>query len=149
MSTSPAIYHSRPINRLAGITQRVGNTLGSIDLDLSSVSNDDALSLNWHGKVYVKLSYGRAISRWTKKVIAEYQAGRVSAAIALVPGRTDTRWFRAFRDYPRCFIRGRLKFSGHQNSAPFPSVVMYLGSDIDGFSGAFADMGDVWVRWQG
>ena len=45
-----------------------------------------------------------------------------------VPARTDTRWFHNFiYKNPRAeirFIKGRLKFGGSKNSAPFPSMVV-------------------------
>ena len=81
--------------------------------------------------------------------MAEYVGGNVCEAVALVPARVDTSWFNRLRDYAVCFIRGRLQFSGHENSAPFPSAVVYLGSRRDAFYGTFSDLGDVWVRWNG
>jgi hypothetical protein len=80
---------------------------------------------------------------WIDKLVKEYQAGRVTQAIALLPARTDTRWMARLRSFPRCFLRGRLKFSGCENSAPFPSVVMALGCDLEAFVVAFGDIGDV------
>jgi hypothetical protein len=59
--------------------------------------------------------------------VAEHEAGNVGEAVALVPSRTDTEWFRMLRDFPKCFVSGRLNFSEHEKSAPFPSVVIYLG----------------------
>jgi phage N-6-adenine-methyltransferase len=48
--------------------------------------------------------------------------------IMLLPARTDTKWFHEFiYDNPRCeirFIKGRLKFKGTKNSAPFPSMIV-------------------------
>lgn len=46
----------------------------------------------------------------------------------LLPARTDTRWFHDYiynnqRAEIR-FIKGRLKFGGSKNSAPFPSMVV-------------------------
>jgi hypothetical protein len=83
---------------------------------------------------------------WIDKLVKEYQAGRVTQAIALLPARTDTRWMARLRSFPRCFLRGRLKFSGHENSAPFPSVVVALGCDLEDFVQAFGDIGDVYRR---
>ena len=44
----------------------------------------------------------------------------------LLPARTDTKWFH---DYilgkaEIRFLKGRLKFGGCNNSAPFPSMVV-------------------------
>jgi len=70
----------------------------------------------------------------------------VREAIALVPARTDTVWFRRMAGCPRMFIWGRLRFSGQENSAPFPSMLVYFGQDLERFKMIFADIGDVYVR---
>lgn len=44
----------------------------------------------------------------------------------LLPARTDTKWFHDFI-YNKSeirFLKGRLKFGGAQNSAPFPSMIV-------------------------
>ena len=44
----------------------------------------------------------------------------------LVPARTDTAWFHDFI-YGKAetrFVRGRLRFNGSKQNAPFPSVVV-------------------------
>ena len=53
----------------------------------------------------------------------------------LLPARTDTRWFHEYI-YGRAdeirFLRGRLKFGGAKNSAPFPSmVVVWRRREVD------------------
>lgn len=130
--------------------------LGEIDLDPCSdiggnipaakrfTISDDGLSKQWAGRVYMNPPYGRGIVAWAEKLCTEYARGNVTEAIALVPARVDTDWFRLFREFPKCFIDGRLKFSGHDNSAPFPSAVVYLGPNPDSFQAAFDDMGDVY-----
>jgi phage N-6-adenine-methyltransferase len=65
---------------------------------------------------------------------AAEQARRGCTVVALVPSRTDTRWWHehvwnAETNQPRegveiRFIKGRLKFGTSANSAPFPSVVI-------------------------
>ena len=133
--------------------------LGEIDLDPCSdagsnipatnrfTKEDDGLTKPWAGHVYMNPPYGRAIVGWAEKLCEEYARGSVTSAIALVPARVDTDWFRLFRDFAVCFIDGRLKFSGHENSAPFPSAVIYLGKDIESFNAAFSGVGDVWIRF--
>lgn len=148
-SDSPEWY--TPPHVIQGVLQ----VLGEIDLDPCAdadksvpaknhyTQQDDGLSWQWEGSVYMNPPYGKVIFDWVKKLKSEYEAGDVTAAIALVPARTDTEWFAALEDYPRCFIRGRLKFSGHENSAPFPSAVFYLGPDKASFFAAFADLGGI------
>jgi len=140
------------------IIERVIAIMGFINLDPCSNSKTtpsvpahnhftietDGLSLPWYGRVYMNPPYGREISQWVEKLCSEYEHGKVSEAIALVPARTDTRWFRQFRKYPRCFIWGRLKFSDHKNFAPFPSMVVYLGKNNRTFINKFRDIGDIY-----
>jgi hypothetical protein len=64
---------------------------------------------------------------------AEQQA-KGATTVALLAARTDTEWFHEFvwdveKNAPRLnvevrFVRGRLKFEGHKDSAPFPSLVV-------------------------
>lgn len=86
----------------------------------------DGLSQNWGGyRVFCNPPYGRQIGSWVKKAYWESQKPN-TLVVMLIPARTDTRWFH---DYilgkaEIRFIRGRLKFSGSQNYAPFPSMVV-------------------------
>ena len=52
-----------------------------------------------------------------------------------------TQWFRDFDDMPACFITGRLKFSGAEDSAPFPSAVIYAGRNLERFANVFERKG--------
>lgn len=85
--------------------------------------------------------YGRTIGDWVDKLVSEYESGAVVEAIALVPARTDTEWFKRFRRYPRCFVFGRLSFS-NSGTAPFPSVAVYLGKNLPTFLVEFSSIGD-------
>lgn len=46
----------------------------------------------------------------------------------LLPARTDTKWFHDYiykkKNVEIRFVKGRLKFGGCKNSAPFPSMVV-------------------------
>lgn len=65
---------------------------------------------------------------------AQEAAERAVTTVMLLPSRTDTRWWHdhiwdearhTFRPGVSArFLRGRLKFGGAENSAPFPSVVV-------------------------
>jgi len=133
---------------------------GQIDLDPCSndigdpnvpaehhyTADEDGLSYQWLGRVYMNPPYGREIKKWVDKLCSEHEAGRIDEAIALVPSRTDTKWFARLRDYPVCFVRGRLTFIGNEDPAPFPSAVFYLGNDIDKFFYSFQHLGDIWQK---
>lgn len=84
---------------------------------------DDGLKVSWRGyKCWMNPPYGRDIGKWIKKA-AERESG---LTVALLPARTDTKYFHEYI-YGKAeirFLKGRLKFGGHQNSAPFPSMVV-------------------------
>jgi hypothetical protein len=135
----------------------VRDVLGVIDLDPASCAAanetvkahryyDQAaggLGLHWHGRVWLNPPYGDQIGQWTRHLVEEYEAGNVDAALALLPARPDTQWFRPLFDYPRCWVFGRLRFGDGRESAPFPSVVVYLGPDVARFRAVFGTIGYV------
>lgn len=151
-SSQSAEWHSP-----ANIVRMAASVLGRIDLDPCAESadgavparrkyakEDDGLAHVWRGRVYLNPPYGRDIGEWVNKLLDEYEAGQVSQAIALLPSRTDTVWFHRLRAYPRCFIRGRLRFSDAELSAPFPSMLVYLGANNESFRITFQSIGDIY-----
>lgn len=80
----------------------------------------------WRGaRVFCNPPYGPKIGEWLKR-------GReAEIAVFLIPARTDTRWFHElvlpFAREVR-FIKGRLRFGGQANPAPFPSMIVVFGS---------------------
>lgn len=84
---------------------------------------ENGLKQSWDNeRVFMNPPYGREIKHWIKKA-SEAQGGVV---VALIPARTDTAYFHDYI-YGKAeirFIRGRLKFGGHTNSAPFPSMIV-------------------------
>jgi phage N-6-adenine-methyltransferase len=84
---------------------------------------DDGLKQSWDGyRVFCNPPYGREINKWVEK--ASKAVGGV--VVMLIPARTDTRYFHQYI-YNKAeirFIKGRLRFGGHTNSAPFPSMVV-------------------------
>lgn len=86
----------------------------------------DGLSLNWGGgaRVFCNPPYGRELPKWVRKCYEEWKRG--CEVVMLIPARTDTSYFHDYI-YQKAeirFIRGRLKFGGCKNSAPFPSMVV-------------------------
>lgn len=138
---------------------------GEIDLDPCSNSDDpalanvrasryftqhtDGLSQPWcvrdYTRVYMNPPYGDEIPPWIDRLIEAYEDEEIGEAIALVPGRIDTAWFRPLWKYAICAVYGRLRFSGVENSAPFPSVIVYMGPNVDRFKKEFGDIGQCGV----
>ena len=86
----------------------------------------DGLAQSWGGHtVWCNPPYCRKTGLWVKKAYEEHQRTGCTV-VMLLPSRTDVRWFH---DYilgkaEIRFIKGRLKFGGNKNSAPFPSIVV-------------------------
>lgn len=85
---------------------------------------DDGLGQQWTGRVFMNPPYGREIWLWMRKA---WKASQTTAelVVCLVPARTDTAWWHDFASRGEIrFVRGRLRFGGVTNSAPFPSAVV-------------------------
>jgi len=84
---------------------------------------DDGLAQEWVGVCWMNPPYGRGIKHWMRKAYQSSLAG--ATVVCLVPARTDTAWWHDYAVKGQIeFIRGRLKFGGAVNSAPFPSAVV-------------------------
>lgn len=87
----------------------------------------DGLKQEWEGTCWMNPPYGRAIGDWVKKAYESSLKNGVTV-VCLLPARTDTKWWHDYcmRGEIR-FIKGRLKFEGGKNSAPFPSAIVIFG----------------------
>lgn len=103
---------------------------------------DDGLNKEWskieHGNgytsiinnVFVNPPYGREISKWVKAAYTRSRCYKITV-VMLIASRTDTKWWHDYvmkADEIR-FIKGRLKFGSHNNSAPFPSCIVIFGPE--------------------
>lgn len=85
----------------------------------------DGLLQSWAGETcWCNPPYGREVWKWVKKAHLE-SSFHGATVVMLLPARTDTSWFH---DYIHGlaevrFLRGRLRFGGAKNSAPFPSMI--------------------------
>lgn len=94
------------------------------DQDQDGLSKDWSQDRNW-----MNPPYGRAISHWVKKAAQTiYEPGCFT--VGLLPARTDTAWFHDHihgKAKSVTFLRGRIKFEGAKNGAPFPSMIVIWG----------------------
>jgi phage N-6-adenine-methyltransferase len=109
------------------------------------VTEDNGLTKEWAGKVYMNPPYGREIQDWVQKLVDEFQEN-TTEAIALVPARTDTVWFALLNDFVWCAVKGRLKFSNYPDAAPFPSAIFYLGENFGRFYEGFSTFGTIYRK---
>lgn len=85
---------------------------------------------SWFDSCWMNPPYGRDIRNWIGKAAVESGSlGDAKHVICLVPARTDTRWWQDYIEFAShvVFIKGRLKFGGAKNSAPFPSAFIVFG----------------------
>jgi phage N-6-adenine-methyltransferase len=139
------------------------DVLGGFDLDPATsevaqekvqakahfTKDQDGLGQDWHGRVWLNPPYEQPhIANFVSKMVEEYDAGRVQAAIMLTHNYTDTAWFHkagAFAD-AICFTRGRIKFynaDGEGGSPTQGQAFFYFGDDVQTFERIFGPIG--WV----
>jgi phage N-6-adenine-methyltransferase len=88
---------------------------------------DDGLAQEWTGMCWMNPPYGRGIGRWMRKAYESSLKG--ATVVCLVPSRTDTAWWHDYAMRGRVeFIRGRLKFGGCKDNAPFPCALVIFES---------------------
>lgn len=95
----------------------------------TGLDEDDGLLKEWSeipsepSMLWMNPPYGRGINEWVKKAWEASELGQT--VVCLLPARTDTAWWHDYCIKGEVhFLRGRLKFSGHKGSAPFPSAVV-------------------------
>ena len=93
---------------------------------------ENGLLKDWGGRrVFCNPPYGRtSTGEWIRKCYEEAKKPG-TVVVALIPARTDTRFFHDYI-YHKAEIRvikGRLKFGGCKDAAPFPSMVVIFGKE--------------------
>ncbi|MEO0843548.1 MAG: DNA N-6-adenine-methyltransferase, partial [Cyanobacteria bacterium J06643_5] len=142
------------------ISELVIQVLGEITLDpcadegkhipaaMHYTTSDDGLIKEWNGRVFMNPPYSQP-SVWIKKLQAEFESGRVTEAIALVPAATDTKWLSPIlKSRPVCFWTGRIKFLdtnyNPRLSARQSHCLVYWGENWERFKEVFDPYGVVY-----
>lgn len=115
-----------PDDLFAALNREFGFDFDPCPLD----GQEDGLSLlfcSWRGKrVFCNPPYGPKLGQWLRRGL------EAKLAVFLIPARTDTKWFHDIV-LPKAseirFIKGRLKFGGAKNSAPFPSMIVVFSDE--------------------
>lgn len=94
--------------------------------------DDDALSQDWFGRVWLNPPYGRQIVDWVEKCAEQIQRPEVDCIWVLIPARVDTIWFHEIvmkSAYNVYLIKGRFNFTHDTTisgkNAPFPAMLVY------------------------
>ncbi len=109
--------------------------------------DDDGLSLSWFGNVFVNPPYGRTIQDWIAKSRMEVESGNARSVAALIPARTDTRWWHRniVKKATVLCLRGRLSFDDCGQSAPFPSAIVAWGASPEIVDKLRQEFPDAWL----
>ena len=108
---------------------------------------DNGLIQPWHGRIFLNPPYSEP-GKWITKLNKEIATGRVTEAIALVPGATDTNWLSpVLKTQPVCFWKGRIKFLDTNYKPKLPArqshVLIYWGDNSARFLEVFDAYGVV------
>lgn len=140
--------------------------LGAIDLDPASCAQAnrtvraityydkkvDGLSRPWNGRIWLNPPWGKWTAPFVGRLLEEFRAGRVSAAVLLVNAHsTDAEWFRPLWDLPTCFTDHRIDYDSDDEkdtSSTHGSVFAYCGAKETLFAKTFAPFGAIVRRWK-
>lgn len=90
----------------------------------------DGLKEEWTGTCWMNPPYGKTIGAWVKKAYESAKKNRATV-VCLLPARVDTKWWHDYCAKGEVtFVKGRLKFGGSKNGAPFPSAVVVFRPQV-------------------
>ncbi len=120
MFSSASDHWYTPVDTYAALDKEFAFTFDPCPL----MSDEDGTKVKWSGRVFCNPPYSR-IAEFLRKGLYHLSTGACETLVYLLPARTDTKWFHEYciRGEIR-FLRGRLKFGGSKNSAPFPSMIV-------------------------
>jgi site-specific DNA-methyltransferase (adenine-specific) len=88
---------------------------------------ENGLAMSWaEERVFMNPPYGKDLSAWMRKAY-ESARDKGTLVVCFVPARVDTDWWHRYASKGEVrFPKGRVKFAGADNSAPFPvAIVIY------------------------
>lgn len=85
----------------------------------------NGLEVSWGKMNFCNPPYNQ-IAKWVERAWLQRMIGKKT--VLLIPARTDTKWWHEYimKAKEIRFIKGRLKFDEHKNSAPFPSCIVVM-----------------------
>jgi phage N-6-adenine-methyltransferase len=115
-----------------------------LNCELYFTQTENGLEHEWQGPVFINPPYNN-ITPWVEKSI-EYFNITTSTVVLLLPARTGNFLWQSLI-FPKasliCFIRGRLCFSGHDNSAPFDSALIVFGHTSRDEKDLYRELGQI------
>jgi hypothetical protein len=151
-----------------GYIEDAREVMGSIDLDpassetankivkakrfISKEDNPDGLNQDWFGNVWLNPPYGTGSGLFTTKLIEEFEAKRINAAILLLNAYGfDNEWFQPLWKQIFCFTDHRIEFWSPDRESGGPAngnIFIYFGSNQEKFARIFSKFGNIACRWK-
>lgn len=123
---------------------------GTVKADTYYTEGDDGLAREWHGRIWLNPPYGKGSGLFATKLVEEYGAKRVEAAILLLNAYGfDSGWFQPLWNHPICFTDHRIQFTSPTRDTGGPAnanIFVYLGPDKRTFAETFAQFGAIVER---
>lgn len=98
----------------------------NFNLNVCKDKNKDSLAEPWNGTVWCNPVHQKELYKWVYKAKIESMAG--NTVVMLLPARTGSSWFHEYiltaKNATIEFIRGRLKFDGHDKYSPESSMIV-------------------------
>lgn len=90
---------------------------------------NDGLHTEWGTRTFCNPPYSQ-LEEWLAKGYREFKKGKL--VVFLIPARTDTHgWHNyAMKSSEIWFVKGRIKFEGAKQGAPFPSCLVIFDPEI-------------------
>ena len=135
---------------------------------------DDGLAQPWAGRVWMNHPFGKSEKAcksqcaktscakrgyhllkdkpgnadWIKKLVSEFESGRVEQACCITFACTSEAWFRPLLRQPQCFLYGRTNYclpggGGVLQGVTKGSCVTYFGQDVGRFAACFRHLGEI------
>lgn len=113
------------LNEEFSFTVDVASTHENAKCKKHYTEKENGLIQDWNNEVvWCNPPYGKEMPKWIEKAYNE--RNKAKCIVMLIPSRTDTRafhnWIYGIAEIR--FIKGRLKFGGMNQSAPFPSMLV-------------------------
>lgn len=105
---------------------------------------DDGLSKSWDNEVvFMNPPYGGHTAKWLKKAVD--QRGGGTTTVCLIVSSSDRSYWHEIIDKKAdeiWFLRGRVKFGGQKNTAPFASAIVVFKPNSEKREIKFVDIRD-------
>lgn len=119
----------------------------SLNTSPESLCKGECVSFYYPSRVFLNPPFDET-RLWIAKLIAQYEAGNVTEAIALVNSNLGYSWYESlWRRFPVCCARERIRFIAQDGTrggqAKRGQTFVYLGANVERFRSVFSEIGRI------